>query len=489
MSQEIINISSPDDGLGDALRNGFNKTNQNFTELYNNKVDKVAGKGLSENDFTDTDKSKLDGIEAGAQVNVQSDFGETDPLEPSFILNKPPSLYAAVGYFLHNDLATQTTPISVLSGIETRLTNDTDGAQTDLSQAPYLVSDVWISTDNYFDFEKLSIGDTLDLRVDILLTTTSANQKYKIFLRVGEGSSKEKDLIVTQGQIKTSSTDEPIVGEVGFSIDYQEHIDYPTYIYIVSDDDADVKVNGWYTRVIRKGLNVIDITGGGNWGDITGDLSDQTDLQDALDAKLDKVSTSGVERAYIINADGSQGTKATSDFGGGEKEKVIFYNRSTWTFPNVAGAPFPLISSTNFEVNTANLNSATDNALTAMNNTSVVFVPIGVAPFGMKLKRVILEGRQTFASWQGFNLRCVVGSNRTEQTATIGYSHLDSQVVEDFTHSMATPINSSNLFVNRAVTSSVVIPQNHGVILMMSYSRTGASISPVISTYLEFEKE
>jgi hypothetical protein len=31
--------------------------------------------------------------------------------------------------------------------------------------------------------------------------------------------------------------------------------------------------------------------------------------------KLDKVSTSGVERAYIINADGSQGTKATSQFG------------------------------------------------------------------------------------------------------------------------------------------------------------------------------
>ena len=34
-----------------------------------------------------------------------------------------------------------------------------------------------------------------------------------------------------------------------------------------------------------------------------------------LSTKLDKVSTSGVERAYIINADGSQGTKATSEIG------------------------------------------------------------------------------------------------------------------------------------------------------------------------------
>jgi hypothetical protein len=33
------------------------------------------------------------------------------------------------------------------------------------------------------------------------------------------------------------------------------------------------------------------------------------------DTKVDKVTTSGVERAYIINADGSQGTKATSEFG------------------------------------------------------------------------------------------------------------------------------------------------------------------------------
>ena len=36
-----------------------------------------------------------------------------------------------------------------------------------------------------------------------------------------------------------------------------------------------------------------------------------------ISGKLDKVSTAGVERAYIINADGSQGTKATSEFGGG----------------------------------------------------------------------------------------------------------------------------------------------------------------------------
>ena len=46
---------------------------------FNNKVDKESGKGLSENDFTDALKSKLDGIEVGAEVNtVYSVNGQTN---------------------------------------------------------------------------------------------------------------------------------------------------------------------------------------------------------------------------------------------------------------------------------------------------------------------------------------------------------------------------------------------------------------------------
>lgn len=40
--------------------------------------------------FTETDKLKLDSIEAGAQVNVNADWNESDPDSDSFILNKPP---------------------------------------------------------------------------------------------------------------------------------------------------------------------------------------------------------------------------------------------------------------------------------------------------------------------------------------------------------------------------------------------------------------
>jgi hypothetical protein len=53
----------------------------------NNKVNVVSGKGLSTNDFTNTLKSKLDGIQAGAEVNVNADWNAISG--DAQILNKP----------------------------------------------------------------------------------------------------------------------------------------------------------------------------------------------------------------------------------------------------------------------------------------------------------------------------------------------------------------------------------------------------------------
>lgn len=56
-------------------------------EKLNSKVDKVSGKGLSTNDYTTVEKDKLTGIQAGAGVNVQSDWDSTSG--DSYIKNKP----------------------------------------------------------------------------------------------------------------------------------------------------------------------------------------------------------------------------------------------------------------------------------------------------------------------------------------------------------------------------------------------------------------
>lgn len=54
-----------------------------------NKVDKETGKGLSTNDYTAAEQTKLAGIETGAEVNVQSDWSEANSSSDAYIQNKP----------------------------------------------------------------------------------------------------------------------------------------------------------------------------------------------------------------------------------------------------------------------------------------------------------------------------------------------------------------------------------------------------------------
>ena len=73
-----------------------NKPEINSVELSGNKsaadlglVAAQNGKGLSTNDYTTAEKTKLSGIAAGAEVNVQSDWSQTTDTADDFIKNKP----------------------------------------------------------------------------------------------------------------------------------------------------------------------------------------------------------------------------------------------------------------------------------------------------------------------------------------------------------------------------------------------------------------
>ncbi|CAC9972906.1 beta strand repeat-containing protein [Flavobacterium panici] len=89
MAQKHINTSTPNDNLGDTLRDANIKCEDNFTELYATKVDKISGKGLSTNDYTTAEKNKLAGIPADAEKNVQSDWLDNDTASDAYIKNKP----------------------------------------------------------------------------------------------------------------------------------------------------------------------------------------------------------------------------------------------------------------------------------------------------------------------------------------------------------------------------------------------------------------
>lgn len=93
-----INLTyQPNNNLGDIL-----KAAEDFAMSQDEKkVDKVDGKGLSSNDFTNADKSKLDGIEAGAQVNgtidSELDTESTNAIQNQVVAKELQSTQTATG--------------------------------------------------------------------------------------------------------------------------------------------------------------------------------------------------------------------------------------------------------------------------------------------------------------------------------------------------------------------------------------------------------
>ena len=82
--------------------------------LFASKVDKVDGKGLSDTNFTQEEKTKLANIATGAEVNVNADWNATTG--DAAILNKPENLVQDANY-THTDNNYTTEEKQKLSGI------------------------------------------------------------------------------------------------------------------------------------------------------------------------------------------------------------------------------------------------------------------------------------------------------------------------------------------------------------------------------------
>lgn len=122
----------------------------------NGKVDKVAGKGLSANDFTNALKDKLDGIASGAEVNVQTDWNQTDDSKDDFLKNKPAALPASDVYAWAKQATKPTYSKSEVGLGSVDNTSDTDkpvstAQQTALNLKVDKVAGKGLSTNDYDD--------------------------------------------------------------------------------------------------------------------------------------------------------------------------------------------------------------------------------------------------------------------------------------------------------------------------------------------------
>lgn len=160
-----------------------------------------------------------------------------------------PALSPLIGVVDYSDSTTSTTPINVTSGVPAYLTNDTLGTFTNKTYLPEGVTDVWDAALNQFDFNELSLGDVVDIRLDVEVVTTSANQDVKIVLELGIGGSVyEVPFLSTTAKVAGTH---PLNRYNSVYMGDSNTLTNGAKFKITTDSAATVKVNGWYCKIIK----------------------------------------------------------------------------------------------------------------------------------------------------------------------------------------------------------------------------------------------
>ncbi len=132
------------------------------------KVDKITGKGLSTNDFTDALQTKLNGIATGAEVNVKSDWNQSDSAQDDFIENKPTDLTVLSNHSVTslNDVSNAGSGIIITSSERTKLTGIAANAEQN-------VQSNWAETDTNVDSFIQNKPVILDQNTELTISGTT----------------------------------------------------------------------------------------------------------------------------------------------------------------------------------------------------------------------------------------------------------------------------------------------------------------------------
>ena len=156
------------------------------------------------------------------------------------------------GIIDYNDSATAVTPISVPSGlVDVDITNDGLGPFTNKAYAPVGVTDIWDSNTNLFDFSQLSVGDMIDIRLDLTVTTTSPNQLVEIDLVLGVGGFQYY-IPFSRNTYKNAAT-QSVNRYNGIYMGDLNTLNNAAKFVVRSDSPALVVVNGWYCKILKRG--------------------------------------------------------------------------------------------------------------------------------------------------------------------------------------------------------------------------------------------
>ena len=301
------------------------------------KVDVIAGKELSANDFTDALLTKLNNIEASAEVNVQSNWSESNTSADDFIKNKPTDLTNLSTHNVTelNDITNAGSGAVITSAERTKLTNLAANAEQNV-QSNWTETD---TNDDSFIQNKPTIldqsttlnvaGTTNEISVAGGVQNLTTNRTWTVGLP--DDVTIGNDLTVTGD----TSTDNIVVDDVLSFTTAQTSVTQDNAIYYKTEDGYDV-LN---FRYHDQELPIDTITEGISTGITSGGiLSKNNNTQFTITAgsgiinDLNKESAAAKPHPEIIDVNWSQQTINCSGLDSGSSTQ-----KNTWIYIDVNG--------------------------------------------------------------------------------------------------------------------------------------------------------
>lgn len=156
------------------------------------------------------------------------------------------------GVWYYNDLTTASSAIALTSAnTDYELTNDGAGTNSVLDFRLAEITNIWNVATNRFDFSGLSLGDTIDIRLDIEVTTTSTNTAVQVDLEMGVGGTTVTNPFITNTNFKATGTHRLSRFTSVFMGSANVRDNPARFIMQADTTGATVEVIGFYIRVIR----------------------------------------------------------------------------------------------------------------------------------------------------------------------------------------------------------------------------------------------
>lgn len=319
-ADSVIHVTADDKSKWNSVDNKLNTSDFNtysgaVDTAIGNKVDKVSGKDLSSNDFTDALKTKLDNIASGAEVNVQADWTETATTADSYIQNKP-TLGTAAAKGVSTGITNSDNLIEakhIYSGVGVTVAYDSESHYIQLKNTAGSV----LSSFNASTFLVDGMVDSVTLETKsgttyLVITWNTAAGKTDTELNIGDifeadnyYTTAQTDTAIeaaTSGKVNTSTFTAHTASTVHMSTTEKTNLDsLATNIAAISGITS-TKVSNWdgaatdshthSNKSVLDGISSTDIT---NWNSKTSNVGTVTSVQIGLPTGLSAATTAITE--------------------------------------------------------------------------------------------------------------------------------------------------------------------------------------------------